>query len=90
MEDEAEPKILELQKEVQKTHKNYTIDFKLKVVALIKQKLSYHYILSNIFIKPLTSPWEWVTVFTSPYLSAGAPAQGEAKGSIKLYSIILQ
>ena len=31
-------------------------------------------------INPLTSPGEVVTVFTSPYLSAGAPAQGEAKG----------
>ena len=34
-------------------------------------------------INPLTSPGEGVTVFTSPYLSAGAPAQGEAKGLIK-------
>ena len=31
----------------------------------------------------MTSPGEGVTVFTSPYLSAGAPAQGEAKGLIK-------
>ena len=31
-------------------------------------------------INPLTSPGEGVTVFTSPYLSAGAPALGEAKG----------
>ena len=30
----------------------------------------------------MTSPGEGVTVFTSPYLSAGAPAQGEAKGLI--------
>ena len=29
---------------------------------------------------PLTSPGEGFTVFTSPYLSAGAPALGEAKG----------
>ena len=28
----------------------------------------------------MTSPGEGVTVFTSPYLSAGAPAQGGAKG----------
>ena len=28
----------------------------------------------------MTSPGEGVTVFTSPYLSAGAPALGEAKG----------
>ena len=33
-------------------------------------------------INPLTSPGEGVTVFTSPYLSAGAPALGEAKGLI--------
>ena len=31
-------------------------------------------------MNPLTSPGEGVTVFTSPYLSAGAPALGEAKG----------
>ena len=30
----------------------------------------------------MTSPGEGVTVFTSPYLSAGAPALGEAKGLI--------
>ena len=34
----------------------------------------------NESINPLTSPGEGVTVFTSPYLSAGAPAKGEAKG----------
>ena len=28
----------------------------------------------------MTSPGEVVTVFTYPYLSAGAPALGEAKG----------
>ena len=33
-------------------------------------------------INPLTSPGEGVTVFTYPYLSAGAPALGEAKGLI--------
>ena len=33
-------------------------------------------------INPLTSPGEGVTVFTSPYLSAGAPSLGEAKGLI--------
>ena len=40
-----------------------------------------------IIFNPLTSPGEGVTVFTSPYLSAVAPALGEAKGliiSIKL------
>ena len=31
---------------------------------------------------PLASPGEVVSVFTSPYLSAGAPALGEAKGLI--------
>ena len=35
----------------------------------------------NIF-NPLTSPGEGGSVFTSQYLSAGAPAQGEAKGLI--------
>ena len=34
-------------------------------------------------INPLTSPGEVVSVFTSPYLSAGAPALGEAKGFYK-------
>ena len=31
----------------------------------------------------MASPGEVVTVFTSPYLSAGAPALGEAKGLIQ-------
>ena len=35
-------------------------------------------------INPLTSPGEGVNVFTSLYLSAGAPALGEAKGLIKI------
>ena len=30
----------------------------------------------------MTSPGEGVTVFTHPYLSAGSPALGEAKGLI--------
>ena len=34
---------------------------------------------------PLTSPGKGVTVFTSPYLNAGAPALGEAKGLIGLF-----
>ena len=42
----------------------------------------------QFFINPLNSPEEGVTVFTSPYLSAGAPAQGEAKGLINLNNII--
>ena len=38
----------------------------------------------------MTSPGEVVTVFTSPYLSAGAPAQGEAKGLIyKLINLLI-
>ena len=37
--------------------------------------------INNLF-NPLTSPGEGVTLFTSPYLSAGAPALGEAKGLI--------
>ena len=32
----------------------------------------------------MTSPGEVVSVFTSPYLSAGAPSLGEAKGLIEL------
>ena len=35
---------------------------------------------STFTINPLTSPREGVTVFTSPYLSAGASSLGEAKG----------
>jgi len=35
-------------------------------------------------INPLTSPGEVVTVFTYPYLSAGAPEPGEAKGLMNL------
>ena len=38
-------------------------------------------------INPLTSPGEVVSVFTSPYLSAVAPALGEAKGLIKRLDI---
>ena len=33
-----------------------------------------------MFINPLTSPEEGVSVFTYPFLSVGAPAPGEAKG----------
>ena len=35
-------------------------------------------------INPLTTPGEGVTVFTSPYLSVGVPAPGEAKGLIQI------
>ena len=31
----------------------------------------------------MTWPGEGITIFTSPYLTAGAPALGEAKGLIK-------
>ena len=41
----------------------------------------------NLNINTLASPGEGVTVFTSPYLSAGAPALGEVKGLILLYQI---
>ena len=34
----------------------------------------------NKINNPLTQPGEEVSVFISPYLSAGAPALGEAKG----------
>ena len=47
----------------------------------------YHIIYNN-FINPLTSPGEGVTEFTSPNLSAGAPALGEAKGLMLLNFIL--
>ena len=37
----------------------------------------------NLTINPLTSLMDRVTVFTSPYLRAGAPVLGEAKGLIQ-------
>ena len=37
----------------------------------------------NVILNSLTSQGEVVTVITYPYLSAGAPAQGKAKGLIK-------
>ena len=43
---------------------------------------------NQFLINPLTSPGEEVTVFTSLYLSAGAPAPGEAKGLIKIKLLI--
>ena len=36
----------------------------------------------KLIIKPLTSPGEVISVFTSPYLNAGVPVIGEAKGLI--------
>ena len=41
----------------------------------------------NLNINPLTSPREVVTVFTYPYLSAGAPTLGEAKGLMIIKNI---
>ena len=38
--------------------------------------------INKISINALTSPWEVVTLFTYPYLSAGDPTLGEAKGLI--------
>ena len=43
---------------------------------------------NTVLINPLTSPGEGSTVFTSRYLSAGAPTLGEAKGLIFIYSKI--
>ena len=50
-------------------------------------------IKNNLYIiNPLTSPGEVVSVYTSPYLSAGAPALGEAKGLIgdSLFDIFIR
>ena len=62
------------------TQKKY-IDLK-KIIIVPPPKKIFHF--SKIFINPLTSPGEVVTVFTYPYLSAGAPAQGEVKGLIEI------
>ena len=48
----------------------------------------YHYILI-LFINPLAPPGEAVTVFTYPYLSAGATAQGKAKRLLSFLNTIL-
>ena len=37
----------------------------------------------------MTAPGEEVSVFTYPYLGAGAPAQSEAKGLIKIIKFII-
>ena len=52
----------------------------IKINENILQRFEVHFTENPI--NPLTSPGEGVTVFTSPYLSAGAPALGEAKGLI--------
>ena len=59
-----------------------------KIVDLVNDKLTSDMGARKIadIINPLTSPWKGATVFTSPYLSAGAPALGEAKGLI-IFSI---
>ena len=48
----------------------------------------YYLIKNNI--NPLSSLGEGVSIFTSPYLSAMAPAQGEEKGLIYLLFYIKQ
>ena len=48
-------------------------------------KIIFLFKINSKIINPLTSPGEGVTVFTSPYLSAGAPALGEAKGLIRIF-----
>ena len=49
-------------------------------ISIFSQNFDISLIYLIFAINPLTSPGEGVTVFTSPYLSAGAPALGEAKG----------
>ena len=44
-------------------------------------------IILFLYINPLTSPGEGVSVFTYPYLSAGAPTLGEAKGLIEKHKL---
>ena len=51
---------------------------------MILTKIKIKLIKNIANINPLTSPGEVVSVFTSPYLSAGTPALGEAKGLICL------
>ena len=58
--------------------KDFFFEKKKKKFNKLKQLNKY----CKFMINPLASPGEGVTVFTSPYLSAGAPAQGEVKGLI--------
>ena len=51
---------------------------------MILTKIKIKLIKNIANINPLTSLGEGVTVFTSPYLSAGALAQGETKGFIDI------
>ena len=77
----------------------YILDFlRIFHIEFVQKKLSFLFvqktlvfsslILKKLFVEklfnPLTSPWEVVSVFTSPYLSAGAPAEGEVKGLIRI------
>ena len=54
--------------------------------------ISKKYFIDKNLINPLTSPGEGITVFTYPYLSTGAPTQGEVKGLIKknYYFLLLE
>ena len=55
----------------------------------LKQINFHSFVTNNVkFINPLASPGEGVTVFISPYLSAGAPALGEAKGLMGYFMIV--
>ena len=65
-----------------------------RLFGIMQTKISLKIIKYNINIQkrlninPLTSPGEVVSVFTSPHLSTGAPAQGEAKGLILIITKI--
>ena len=49
-----------------------------------REKINERQITDFDLFNTLTSPGEGVTIFTSPYLSAGTPALGEAKGLMKI------
>ena len=53
-----------------------------QVNSFLILNLDKHFLKNHI--NPLSSLGEGISVFTSPYLSAGAPALDEAKGLIKL------
>ena len=55
--------------------------------AFIFIKRRFQSKINQFRFNPLTSPGEGFTVFTSPYLSAGAPALCEAKGLIIIDSL---
>ena len=56
---------------------NYLVTRLIRINNNILVNIKY-----NNIINPLTSPGEGVSVFTSPYLSAGDPELGETKGLI--------